>query len=148
MTYCTAVSKSDHESAVSMTLRWIGIFSGTTMEGFDDLLAPSRSALEDNPFADPFAKRSNSPDPWATPFANNSVDDYSQDTTPISDTHGVAANPHQSSSITATEIPAQEPPNHLWRLRRMSTMPTARPSRQGLEKASQLPFRKSQLSGP
>ncbi|KAF8659901.1 hypothetical protein AX16_001785 [Volvariella volvacea WC 439] len=39
------------------------------MDGFDDLLAPSRSALEDNPFADPFAKRSGSPDPWASPFA-------------------------------------------------------------------------------
>ena len=33
------------------------------MDGFDDLLAPSRDALERNPFADPFA-RSNSPDPW------------------------------------------------------------------------------------
>ncbi|KAG6833009.1 hypothetical protein H0H87_012595 [Tephrocybe sp. NHM501043] len=45
------------------------------MDGFDDLLAPSRSALEDNPFADPFAKRSNSPDPWASPFAANSEGD-------------------------------------------------------------------------
>jgi sorting nexin-1/2 len=33
------------------------------MDGFDDLLAPSRDALERNPFADPFA-RSSSPDPW------------------------------------------------------------------------------------
>ena len=32
------------------------------MDSFDDLLAA-------NPFADPFAKRSNSPDPWASPFA-------------------------------------------------------------------------------
>ena len=39
------------------------------MDGFDDLLAPSRHALEDNPFADPFAKERSSPDPWATPFA-------------------------------------------------------------------------------
>ena len=39
------------------------------MDGFDDLLAPSRHALEDNPFADPFAKDRSSPDPWATPFA-------------------------------------------------------------------------------
>lgn len=36
------------------------------MDGFDDLLAPSRSVLESNPFADPFAKRSDSPDPWAS----------------------------------------------------------------------------------
>lgn len=41
------------------------------MDGFDDLLAPSRQALEDNPFADPFGKRSSSPDPWGTPFASN-----------------------------------------------------------------------------
>jgi sorting nexin-1/2 len=39
------------------------------MDSFDDLLAPSRHALEDNPFADPFAKGRSSPDPWATPFA-------------------------------------------------------------------------------
>lgn len=39
------------------------------MDGFDDLLAPSRHALEDNPFADPFQKDRSSPDPWATPFA-------------------------------------------------------------------------------
>ncbi|KAI0343027.1 Vps5-domain-containing protein [Trametopsis cervina] len=36
------------------------------MDNFDDLLAPSRSALEQNPFADPFGKRSASPDPWAS----------------------------------------------------------------------------------
>ncbi|KAF4592968.1 Vacuolar protein sorting-associated protein 5 [Pleurotus pulmonarius] len=41
------------------------------MDGFDDLLAPSRSVLEENPFEDPFGKRSNSPDPWATPFLNS-----------------------------------------------------------------------------
>ncbi len=39
------------------------------MDGFDDLLAPSRSVLEENPFSDPFSKRSGSPDPWASPFA-------------------------------------------------------------------------------
>ncbi|KAK0467060.1 Vps5 C terminal like-domain-containing protein [Desarmillaria tabescens] len=38
------------------------------MDGFDDLLAPSRSVLEENPFSDPFGKRSGSPDPWASPF--------------------------------------------------------------------------------
>lgn len=38
------------------------------MDGFDDLLAPSRSALESNPFADPFSKRSGSPDPWASVY--------------------------------------------------------------------------------
>ncbi|KAJ7782017.1 Vps5 C terminal like-domain-containing protein [Mycena maculata] len=39
------------------------------MDGFDDLLTPSQSSLEENPFADPFAKRSASPDPWTSPFA-------------------------------------------------------------------------------
>ena len=33
------------------------------MDGFDDLLGPTRAALERNPFADPFG-RSSSPDPW------------------------------------------------------------------------------------
>ena len=41
------------------------------MDGFDDLLAPTRDALEKNPFADPFGKRSDSPDPW-TSFQNSS----------------------------------------------------------------------------
>ena len=35
------------------------------MDGFDDLLGPTRDALERNPFADPFG-RSSSPDPWKT----------------------------------------------------------------------------------
>ena len=41
------------------------------MDSFDDLLVPSRHILEENPFADPFAKRSNSPDPWASPFSTS-----------------------------------------------------------------------------
>lgn len=36
------------------------------MDGFDDLLAPSRQALDANPFENPFTKRSDSPDPWAS----------------------------------------------------------------------------------
>ncbi|KAF7794252.1 hypothetical protein EIP86_005385 [Pleurotus ostreatoroseus] len=36
------------------------------MDGFDDLLAPTRNALESNPFADPFGNRSGSPDPWTS----------------------------------------------------------------------------------
>lgn len=39
------------------------------MDGFDDLLAPSRQALESNPFAD-LGHRSGSPDPWASPYAD------------------------------------------------------------------------------
>ncbi|KAF7370555.1 Beta-glucan synthesis-associated [Mycena sanguinolenta] len=44
------------------------------MDGFDDLLQ-SQSSLENNPFADPFAKRSSSPDPWASPFARQASPD-------------------------------------------------------------------------
>lgn len=37
------------------------------MDGFDDLLAPSKRALGDDPFENPFAQhRSGSPDPWAS----------------------------------------------------------------------------------
>jgi sorting nexin-1/2 len=46
------------------------------MDGFDDLLTPSQSSLENNPFADPFAKRSASPDPWSSPFARQASDEY------------------------------------------------------------------------
>ncbi|KAJ7155346.1 Vps5 C terminal like-domain-containing protein [Mycena crocata] len=45
------------------------------MDGFDDLLTPSQRSLEDNPFADPFAKRSASPDPWTSPFARQQPTD-------------------------------------------------------------------------
>jgi sorting nexin-1/2 len=42
------------------------------MDDFDDLLASSRKALEDNPFEDPFSKpRSLTPDPWTSSFAEN-----------------------------------------------------------------------------
>ncbi|KAJ7334196.1 Vps5 C terminal like-domain-containing protein [Mycena albidolilacea] len=45
------------------------------MDGFDDLLTPSQSSLENNPFADPFAPRSSSPDPWTSPFARQASSD-------------------------------------------------------------------------
>lgn len=46
------------------------------MDGFDDLLAPSRRVLEENPFANPISSdRSHSPDPWASPFANTQQND-------------------------------------------------------------------------
>lgn len=66
------------------------------MDGFDDLLAPSRSVLEDNPFADPFAKRSNSPDPWASPFANT-TDDNDRSVTPTTDSYATADHSERSS---------------------------------------------------
>jgi sorting nexin-1/2 len=48
------------------------------MDSFDDLLANSRRALEENPFEDPFAKRSNSPDPWAS-FGQSSQQEQHDD---------------------------------------------------------------------
>lgn len=61
------------------------------MDRFDDLLAPSKRALEDNPFENPFAQhRSGSPDPWA------------------SFTSQLEHNPFSSSEPTAT-VPAFEP---------------------------------------
>ncbi|KAK2463525.1 hypothetical protein APHAL10511_004276 [Amanita phalloides] len=61
------------------------------MDSFDDLLAPSRHFLEENPFADPFAKRSNSPDPWASPFAINQ-----------------AGSKEHGSTSTTTDPPSEE----------------------------------------
>lgn len=61
------------------------------MDGFDDLLAPSKRALEDNPFENPFAQhRSGSPDPWASLSSQ------------------LEHNPF-SSSESATSVPAFEP---------------------------------------
>lgn len=61
------------------------------MDGFDDLLAPSKRALEDNPFENPFAQhRSGSPDPWAS-FSSQ-----------------LEHNPFSSSELTTT-VPAFEP---------------------------------------
>jgi sorting nexin-1/2 len=79
------------------------------MDGFDDLLAPSRRVLEDNPFADPFAKRSNSPDPWASPFANGQLaDDYGQSTTPTAESY-VATDTYESS-LGSSDIAGSAPP--------------------------------------
>lgn len=54
---------------VKLALRPITHIQSSTfhsMDGFDDLLSPSRNVLEENPFEDPFAKRSSSPDPWSS----------------------------------------------------------------------------------
>lgn len=74
------------------------------MDEFDDLLAPSRRALEENPFADPFATaRSGSPDPWATPFANTqSADDYGESSAiSAGDSYSAAADTDESTSSSA-----------------------------------------------
>ncbi|KAF5387361.1 hypothetical protein D9757_005745 [Collybiopsis confluens] len=69
------------------------------MDGFDDLLAPSRSILENNPFNEdnnPFGSstgRSGSPDPWASPFGNQDAWGEEQ-----SSTQTTAINYHQLPS--------------------------------------------------
>jgi sorting nexin-1/2 len=60
------------------------------MDSFDDL-------LEANPFADPFAKRSNSPDPWASPFAAGQGSSQSYEQPTITDSSS-----HEPSSHTST----------------------------------------------
>jgi sorting nexin-1/2 len=50
----------------TLTLNLKGHLTSTAMDSFDDLLEPSMRALEENPFEDPFAKRSSSPDPWSS----------------------------------------------------------------------------------
>ncbi|KIM44718.1 hypothetical protein M413DRAFT_25155 [Hebeloma cylindrosporum] len=68
------------------------------MEGFDDLLGPSRQALEENPFADPFLKRSSSPDPWANPFASTDSSDA------FGNTSAHFASPEPSNSSISNDI--------------------------------------------
>ncbi|KAG6891588.1 hypothetical protein C0992_002626 [Termitomyces sp. T32_za158] len=72
------------------------------MDGFDDLLAPSRSALEDNPFADPFSKRSGSPDPWASPFAINSRNDS------FTNSYATSVNHHEPNGFSSEESVNEE----------------------------------------
>ncbi|KAJ4466125.1 Vps5 C terminal like-domain-containing protein [Lentinula edodes] len=82
------------------------------MDGFDDLLAPSRSMLEDNPFnedSNPFgSRRSGSPDPWASPFDHSHVawteDHHTQQSTEVEDYE--PETPVSSSNIS-TEIPTE-----------------------------------------
>ncbi|KAF9266929.1 Vps5-domain-containing protein [Marasmius fiardii PR-910] len=80
------------------------------MDSFDDLLAPSRNMLEDNPFSDPFSKRSGSPDPWANPYSHHDQDIYSSPFSVVSQddsttTSPVAETPH---SRTTSEVRTEE----------------------------------------
>ena len=70
------------------------------MDGFDDLLPPSKRALEDNPFENPFAQhRSGSPDPWASFSSQLDHNPFStsEPTTPIS-----AFEPEPTSPVSTT----------------------------------------------
>jgi len=86
----------------------------TSMEGFDDLLGPSRQALEENPFADPFLKRSSSPDPWANPFASTDSSDAfgstSEHFAPSEPSNSSSSNDiGSSSSAVVEESPIADP---------------------------------------
>ena len=66
------------------------------MDGFDDLLASSKNALEDNPFADPFAQaRSDSPDPWASFGQGSSHDQIDYLKSGFADEHSTASTDEQ-----------------------------------------------------
>ncbi|KIK61789.1 hypothetical protein GYMLUDRAFT_165891 [Collybiopsis luxurians FD-317 M1] len=84
------------------------------MDGFDDLLAPSRSILEDNPFSEdnnPFGSsdRSGSPDPWASPFGHQDAwgDEHSTQTTAV-DYHQPESPVAPPFSPTSTESAPEE----------------------------------------
>jgi len=93
------------------------------MDSFDDLLTSSRNALEDNPFSDPFAKRPDSPDPWASPFAQPDVygsssvqseaDDRSEPDTDVrteaESTHSEPPPDSESKEPTAPETDKPDP---------------------------------------
>ncbi|EAU90507.2 protein transporter [Coprinopsis cinerea okayama7 len=79
------------------------------MDGFDDLLAPTRQALETNPFAEGF-HRSGSPDPWASPFTSNNAND-GFGTSSIYDDHNPfssSVNPYASPTTPAFGSPKAE----------------------------------------
>lgn len=83
-----------------------------TMDGFDDLLAPSRQALESNPFAspfaDPFGGRS-SPDPWATPFGAHNEESAFGSSTLDHETPYSSVNPYDDTPTPAAEAEPTEP---------------------------------------
>jgi len=70
------------------------------MDGFDDLLSPSKRALEDNPFENPFAQhRSGSPDPWAS-YASQLEHNPFSSSEPV--TNVPAFEPEPPSPVSAT----------------------------------------------
>ncbi|RXW23897.1 hypothetical protein EST38_g1979 [Candolleomyces aberdarensis] len=94
------------------------------MDGFDDLLAPSRQALESNPFAspfaDPFGGRS-SPDPWASPFggheesafgsttAATTLDDDTSAYSPVNPYKDTPADPEPTEPVEEEVKPPSDP---------------------------------------
>lgn len=76
------------------------------MDGFDDLLAPSRRSFSDNPFANPFnTDRSHSPDPWASSFANTQQNVFGSSLDPY-------ANPYEALGTPSPHRDAEGEENH------------------------------------
>ena len=78
------------------------VSANSSMDSFDDLLAPSRHALEDNPFADPFAKQRSSPDPWATPFAATDPHEFGNTSQHFNSLDSLSSNNYGASSSEFT----------------------------------------------
>ena len=73
------------------------------MDEFDDLLAPSKRALEDNPFENPFAQhRSGSPDPWAS-FTSQLEHNPFSSSEPTTAAPAFEPEPHSPVSTTLTD---------------------------------------------
>ncbi|KAH6915925.1 protein transporter [Coprinopsis sp. MPI-PUGE-AT-0042] len=76
------------------------------MDGFDDLLAPNRNALESNPFAEGFDSQSSSADPWASPFGANAANEGfgdSYDSNPFSNLESSYSAPRAISRTPTPE---------------------------------------------
>ncbi|THH32468.1 hypothetical protein EUX98_g1726 [Antrodiella citrinella] len=116
------------------------------MDGFDDLLVPSRSVLESNPFEDPFAKRSGSPDPWSSAYqapptfpdsegfgggfgessTSPTTDPYSHPDVAHDGGFGAPPDPLDASTATRESVHGEAPP---------ATAPSAAPSSPGFRES-------------
>jgi hypothetical protein len=74
------------------------------MDGFDDLLTHSKTALDENPFEDPFAgHRSSSPDPWAS-FSHQTSEAPSDIFSPASPQHNDRIEPSGSPTRAESKL--------------------------------------------
>src|SRR5258708_9835990 len=76
------------------------------MDGFDDLLTPSKRALGDDPFENPFAQhRSSSPPPWAS-FSSQLTHNPISTSEPTTVISAFEPGPISPASTTSTDPPA------------------------------------------
>jgi sorting nexin-1/2 len=123
------------------------------MDGFDDLLAPSRNALEENPFEDPFAKRSGSPDPWSSGWSrsehhySSEPDEHAgfeeQSTQPesfVAGQHEVNEPTHSSDPLDLAAQTADYDDDDDRPLGRFRTSPITSPRTPGFRESIPVPF--------